>query len=119
MFCVFFSAKMSRDFEMFKAEYISNYKALKVRKYFTASSFLPCTFSLMYLFVYTFLIELRQIGHLAIPVSTYCLTSRSSLVRVLVCQPSSQGSITGISRSETDITRGTQSWLPSFNHLGL
>ena len=35
-----------------------------------------------------------------------CLTSCSSLVRALVCQPSGPGSIPGMSRSETAITRG-------------
>ena len=37
---------------------------------------------------------------------TYCLTSCSPVVRVLVYQPSGPGSIPGMSRSETAITRG-------------
>ena len=35
-----------------------------------------------------------------------CLASYSSLVRALVCQPSGLGSIPGMSRSETAVTRG-------------
>ena len=37
---------------------------------------------------------------------TYCLTSCSPVVRALVYQPSGPGSIPGMSRSETAITRG-------------
>ena len=51
---------------------------------------------------------MKYVKHSVISRPTYCITSRSSVIRLLVCQPIGPDSNPGLYSSELDITMGNQ-----------